>query len=112
MLEKLSNIEKEVLLHLYNRVQVGGLIPSSWKESINIPIRKPGKDSKSPGNYRPIAEMGKTLERMVNDRLVYWLEYKQLVQNYQSGFRKGRSTMDPTVALKGYLKQYLTLRRP
>ena len=40
------------------------------------------------------------MERMVNDRLVYYLETKGLINVYQSGFRRGRSSMDPIVCLE------------
>lgn len=102
MLEHLSDEGKCVLLHvcMYNKVWEEGVLPLSWKESIIIPIRKPGKDPKNPGNYRPIAltsQMGKTLERMLNDRMVYFPETRGLIHSYQSGFRKGRSTMDNSI---------------
>jgi len=34
------------------------------------------------------------MEKMVNDRLNYWVESKGLLNSYQSGFRRGRGTMD------------------
>ncbi|GFX63677.1 RNase H domain-containing protein [Trichonephila clavipes] len=48
--------------------------PTQWQEAIVIPILKPGKDPKNPLSYRPIeltSCLCKTLERMVNARLVY-----------------------------------------
>ena len=42
-----------------------------------IPIPKPGKDPAEPNNYRPIALTSclyKTLERMINKRLTWFLE--------------------------------------
>lgn len=98
MLENLTDKGKEVLMCLYNKVWTEGIIPRGWKESIIIPIKKPGKDPQIPSSYRPIAltsQMGKTMERIINDRLVYTVETKGLIQNYQSGFRRGRGTMDP-----------------
>lgn len=71
-----------------------------WKEAIIIPIRKPGKDGSRPGSYRPIAltsHICKLMERMVNERLTYFLEEREMVASYQSGFRKGRSTIDPVL---------------
>lgn len=70
--------------------------------------KKPGKDSKSPSNYRPIAltsQMAKTMERMINDRLTYTIESKGLLQNYQCGFRRGRGTMDPLVYLEDTIRR-------
>ena len=85
------------LLPLFNKGWREGRIPMSWKEAIIIPIRKPGKDPSKPTNDRPIAltsHICKLMERM------YVLERKNLVAVYQSGFRRGRSTMDPVLCLE------------
>ena len=74
-----------------------GQIPSSCQEATITPIPKPGKDQSNPTNYRPIALTScicKTMERMVNDRLVWTLERERLISEYQCGFRRGRSTLD------------------
>lgn len=95
MLENLSDKGKDVL-SMSNKIWMNSRIPRTWKESIIIPIRKPGKDPHVANNYRLIAltsQMGKTMERMINDRLTYWMEHKGLMQHYQSGFRKGCGTM-------------------
>lgn len=42
---------------------------------------------------------------MINDRLVYWVETKGKLENYQSGFRKGRGTMDPILRLEDDIKK-------
>ena len=103
MLENLGERGKEVLVKLFNKVWQEGIIPSCWKESVVIPIKKPGMDPTLPDSYRPIAltsQMGKVMERMVNDRLVYYFETKGMINVYQSGFRRGKSTMDPMVCLE------------
>lgn len=108
MLEKLTDKGKEVLLALYNKVWTEGIIPKAWKESIIIPIKKPGKDPHVPGNYRPIAltsQMGKAMEKMINDRMSYIIESKKLIQGYQSGFRRGRGAMDPLVVLEDEIRR-------
>lgn len=95
-------------MKLYNKIWVEGIIPKEWKESIIVPIRKPGKDPHSPSSYRPIAltsQMGKTMEKMINDRLMYWVESKGWLQWYQSGFRRGRGTMDPVVCLEEAIRK-------
>ena len=51
--------------------------PESWRLATVIPIPKPNKDHAEPKNYRPIALTSclcKTLERMINKRLVWYLE--------------------------------------
>ena len=42
----------------------------------------------------------KTMERMVNKKLVWFLEKKILITNSQCGFRKRRSTIDHVVKLE------------
>lgn len=108
MLENLTDKGNEVLICMYNKVWTEGIIPRVWKESIIIPIKKPGKDSQIPSSYRPIAltsQMGKTMERIINDRLVYTVETKGLLRNYQSGFSRGRGTMDPLVYLEDTIRR-------
>ena len=45
------------------------------------------------------------MERMVNERLMYVLERKNLAAAYQSGFRRGRSTMDPVLCLEDEVRR-------
>ena len=88
------------LLRIFNQVWHTGILPDSWKEAVVVPIPKPGKDSTNPANYRPIALTSficTTMERMVNDRLVWFFEKNQLIAPVQSGFRKQRGTLDHLV---------------
>ena len=76
----------KILLQLFNTIWLSGKIPSSWKEAIVVPIPKPNKDPSDPTNYRPIALTSclcKTMERMVNDRLVWVPESKKLLSKFQ-----------------------------
>ncbi|GFO22414.1 RNA-directed DNA polymerase from mobile element jockey, partial [Plakobranchus ocellatus] len=85
------------LLKLFNNIWTTEDIPPSWREASVVPIPKPGKDPSDPSNYRSIALASclcKTLERMVNDRLVHVLESRNLLSNVQCGFRKDHSTLD------------------
>uniref|UniRef100_A0A669EWH7 Reverse transcriptase domain-containing protein n=1 Tax=Oreochromis niloticus TaxID=8128 RepID=A0A669EWH7_ORENI len=103
MLNQLSESAKDLLLGLYNRVWEGGKLPQSWKEAVVVPIRKPGKDVTNPGNFRPIAltsHVCKVMERMITERLTYYLETRGFISKYQSGFRRGRNTMDPVLCLE------------
>lgn len=73
-----------------------------------MPIAKPGKDKAQPSSYRPIgltSNLCKLMERMVMSRLVYFIEKKGLFSQYQSGFRKGRSTMDSVVSLEAAIRK-------
>ena len=102
MLSSLPQRTKLYLLDVFNGLWTSHTSPGSWDLSILIPCLKPGKDPGSPGNYRPIALTScvcKLFERMVNNRLVWYLESKGLLSNRQFGFRKNRSTLDPLLML-------------
>lgn len=44
------------------------------------------------------------MERMINDRLVWYLEANQLLTDIQCGFRKQRSTIDHLVRLESFIR--------
>ena len=97
-----------ILLDIFDDVWQSGDFASSWKEALVIPITKPGKDSSDPNNYRPIALTSclcKTLERMVNTWLVWFLERNNLIVDVQSGFRRQRGTVDHLVRFETFIQE-------
>ena len=83
-------------------------MPKIWKETIVIPIQKPFKDNTNAKNHRPITLsscVGKILERMVNTRLIWYLETNKLISEYQSGFRSQRSPMDQLIRLETFIRE-------
>ena len=93
-LKQLPSCSLDFLLQAFNEVWFSGNFPTSWKQATIIPIPKPGKDNTDPSNYRPIALTSclcKTLERMINTRLIWFLENNGLITNFQCGFRSKRS---------------------
>ncbi|OOZ40505.1 reverse transcriptase domain-containing protein [Solemya elarraichensis gill symbiont] len=94
---------KLVVLAFFNNIWQKQKLPSEWKHAIIIPLPKIGKDPSSPFSYRPIALTSclcKTMEKMVNARLLWYLEKNSLISPNQSGFRKNRSTLDQLIALE------------
>ena len=88
----------------------------SWREAlvIPIPIPKPGKDASEPSNYRPIALTSclcKTLERMVNNRLVWFLDKNNLIVDVQSEFRRQRSTIDHLVRFETFIREAFIMKQ-
>ena len=80
----------------------------SWREALVIPIPKPGKDASDPANYRPVALTSclcMTLERMVNDRLVWFLEKNNLIVDVQSRFRRQCGTIDHLVHFETFVRE-------
>ena len=84
-----------------------GRFPAQWRAASVIPIPKPGKDHSDPLSYRPIALTSclcKILERMINQRLIWYLEKKGILNRSQCGFRKHRCTTDHLVSLERYVR--------
>ena len=70
-------------------------IPTAWKVARVVAVPKPGRDPASPKGYRPInlnSCISKVLERILLERLTYFLETGLHLPQSQYGFRKGRST--------------------
>ena len=101
------------LLRLYNRIWSSRVFPNSWRHAIVLAFPKPGKDASLPSSYRPIALtscMCKVMERMVNERLVYFLESNSCLSPYQSGYRKTRSTLCNLLKLETSIREAFVRR--
>ena len=96
----------KTLLNIFNDIWETGQFPEDWTYATIIPIPKHGKDPSEPNNYRPIALTSclcKTLERMINKRLNWFLESNSHILLFQSGFRTDRSTTDNLVRLETFI---------
>jgi ribonuclease HI len=88
---------KNSLLDIINTSWSNSKIPKSWKTSIITPILKPGKPADECSSYRPIALTSilcKTMEKMVNRRLMKWLLDNNILDNYQTAYQPQLSTED------------------
>jgi len=93
---------RNAFLHAINKFWDNGTMPKKWKIAHIIPIPKFGKDTTIPTNYRPISLLscaGKTMERMIHNRLYWQAETNGWLSPQQSAFRRGRSTTDPLLNL-------------
>ena len=102
MLKNLGEKAKEVLLWLYNSCWNGNGIPTKWRTAIIKPLLKDGKDPKLTESYRPISLtscVGKILEKLAADRLIYILESRNILNDNQAGFRPNRCTTDQVLKL-------------
>ena len=94
-----------VLLKVYNHVWESGCFPPSWREAVVISIPKPGKDHSDPGNFRALTScLSKTMERMINARLMWSLESQGLLSEKQRGFRRNHSTLDHLVRFETFIR--------
>ena len=102
MLIHLGRAAEDKLLHIFNLSWQKGTLPQVWKEATMIPIYKKGKDRKKASSYRPISLtscVAKTMERIVNTRLLCHLETNNILAPEQAGFRQFRSTEDQATYL-------------
>ena len=103
MFKNMSDSTLSIWLSLFNKIWREGVFPQEWKLACVIPLKKKNKDPSDPKSYRPISltsHPGKLLEGMVKARLERYLESKNILNPFQSGFRKGRSTNDQLVRLQ------------
>ena len=113
MLKHVSDEVLKKVVEVFNRIWSEGKVPDVWKHSLVIPIAKPGKDPSKAASYRPIAltsNMCKLMERILVNRLTYFMESKGLFAGYQSGFRKGRSTLDAMIRLETDIRKALAMK--
>ena len=107
VLKQLPDETLKILLDIINKYWDSHTFPESWRKAMVLPIPKPDKDKQNPSNFRPIALTScicKTVERMVNERLIYFLEKYKKLTKFQAGFRSERGTMDQLVRLDTFIK--------
>jgi hypothetical protein len=102
------------LLGLFNNIWNAGKFLTEWTKATVIPILKPGKDPNEPESYRPTYLTNcicKIKERMVNKKLIYILEDRELLPDTQYGFRKVTSTTDMLIGIEGVIAETLRKRK-
>lgn len=96
LIKQIKNHIITPLTHICNLSISYGEFPEPWKKAAVCPVYKSGpKDT--PSNYRPISLLSclsKVLEKLINQRLISYLETNNLLSNRQYGFRRGKSTED------------------
>ncbi|UYV74128.1 hypothetical protein LAZ67_11002196 [Cordylochernes scorpioides] len=85
------------LLHIINLSWSSSTLPKEWKHAIIIPIHKAGKTENYPQSYRPISLTSipcKLMERMILNRMQYFLNKNKLLTKQQAAFKKYHNTVD------------------
>ena len=99
----------EILLDYFNFVWSTGSIPDTWRHAVILPLHKLNKPKEETSSYRPISLTSclcKVQEKMVTNRLTHYLESNHLLTNYQTGFRKDRSTLDQILKLQDTISKH------
>lgn len=90
-----------IITHLANLCFEQGIFPPALKCAIITPVHKSG-DKNTPCNYRPISVLtaiSKIIEKLMNSRLVSYLNRNDILSSTQYGFRQGVSTEDAVATL-------------
>ena len=93
----------DIILDLFNEIWDKSLLPYQWSEAIQIPILKKGKEASNPSSYRPISLtplLCKLMERLIKNRMNWYIEKNNIITPIQSGFREKRSTTDQIIRLE------------
>ena len=116
-IKQLPDTALEYLASIYQLCIECAYFPDKWKKGATTLIPKPNKDHTDPKSYRPItllSALGKTLERIILNRLKPHIERNNLLPDSQAGFRSGRSTQDQLfkltqTILRGFQSNQTTL---
>jgi hypothetical protein len=82
------------VLHVFNHAITSSVFPSMWKVAIIRPVAKVGTPS-GPSDFRPISivsVLSKAFERILHDQVLEHVNGRNLLSDFQSGFRRGLST--------------------
>ena len=91
-----------------------GYYPEIWKRARVIVLGKPGKDPRNPASYRPISLLrvsGKLFEKILNKRIVTYLEARNILSESQMGFRRERGVDDQVTLVAHKIAEALNRRR-
>ena len=90
-----------LLVNIYNDSIKNSIFPSIWKRSLVVALNKTSSP-RTMGDIRPISLLcflSKVLERIIHQQLYNYLDSRSLINDYQTGFRKGHSTQTALLKL-------------
>ena len=97
MLKRGGNAVVQSLVFLFNLSLQTGHVPTIWKRWNTMPIPKRDKDHSTTSGYRPIALLscvGKVMEKIMSQRLVWHLTRNHLIDRNQAGFQSQHNTYE------------------
>ena len=98
-----------ILVLLFNEIFESAELPSSWLETVLVPVHKSGTKY-DPSNYRGISllyVLYKIFSIIINNRLVKWTDQFEIIDEMQSGFRSRYSAIDNIFCLQSMIQKYL-----
>lgn len=102
-----------ILLNIFNHIFLRNEIPLSFKKSIIVPLLKKG-DPSCPENYRGLSLLNavyKIFTGLLLNRLQAWVDNRNILNEFQAGFRKGYSTIDNIFCLSSIIHIYFDKKK-
>ena len=99
---------------LFNKLLEQEVFPEAWSTGLIKPLYKKG-DKKIPSNYRGITLlplMSKIFTAIIRDRLLYWADLNDKLNESQFGFRQGRRTTDAIFIMSTAIQAYKKKKSP
>lgn len=119
----LDSISKKMIVHtlpsvlqsitrIFNQSIQQSIFPEDWKKALIVPVRKIMTPTHA-RHYRQIAILSfpsKALERIVYNQTIEYLEQHHLLDEYQSGFKKGHSTQTALLKIVNDVRAAMDIR--
>lgn len=109
ILKQFKHLLVPPLTYIFHKCLSEGIFPKCLKKAVVVPVYKSGSKDQIT-NYRPISllpSVSKILERIINSRLVKYLEMGNFLSDNQFGFRAKLSTADAVHGLTDHVVQEL-----
>ncbi|GBN91927.1 Retrovirus-related Pol polyprotein from type-1 retrotransposable element R1 [Araneus ventricosus] len=93
---------------LLNSCLTKGYFPKRWREAQVVMFNKKNKQETDPSAYRPIClldAMGKVLDKLITQRVLFHLLSNNLLHPNQFGFLPGKSAPDAILQLKAWIAE-------
>ena len=111
----LNSVKSDIsstLANIFNLCSDQGYFPDELKTGCITPIHKKG-DKTNISNYRPVCSLSpfsKIFEKIVNIRMLNFIDKYNIFSNTQFGFRKKLSTESALLSFTDYVHEGLTLK--